>query len=154
MCRLAVISGRGRGVPGAGQPQAQPAIAAAGNASRQAVAGRTTRPTDTINRRPRCRSPRRSTAGQSPGRLATRPLGLSYRPGSPSEDDFVTTQQDTAPYPIGTPGTPWGADEKAAWLARQHIRRSYDAEVVQPLKAAVPAAAHLFSYGVLDYARL
>ena len=66
----------------------------------------------------------------------------------------MSPQPPTSPYPIGTPGTPWGADEKAAWLARQAIRRSYDAEVVRPLKAALPAAAHLFSYGVLDYARL
>ncbi len=60
----------------------------------------------------------------------------------------------TTPYPIGTPGTPWGAAEKSAWLARQAIRRSYDAEVVQPLKARLPAQAELFSYGMLDYARL
>jgi hypothetical protein len=66
----------------------------------------------------------------------------------------VSTAAPTSPYPIGTPGTPWGAAEKAAWLARQAIKRSYDAEVVQPLKASLPAAAHLFSYGVLDYARL
>ena len=66
----------------------------------------------------------------------------------------MSTQTSAPPYPIGTPGTPWGADEKAAWLARQAVRRSYDAEVVQPLKARLPAAAHLFSYGVLDYARL
>ncbi|HEY8973977.1 MAG TPA: M14 family metallocarboxypeptidase [Burkholderiaceae bacterium] len=66
----------------------------------------------------------------------------------------MTTPHDTAPYPIGTPGTPWGPQERAAWLARQRIRRSYETEVVQPLKARLPAAAHLFSYGVLDYARL
>ena len=66
----------------------------------------------------------------------------------------MSTQQPTSPYPIGTPGTPWGAAEKAAWLARQAIRRSYEAEVVQPLTARLPAAARLFSYGVLDYARL
>jgi hypothetical protein len=59
-----------------------------------------------------------------------------------------------APYPIGTPGTPWGASDRAAWLARQAIRRSYDAEVVQPLKGRVPALAELFTYGVLDYQRL
>ena len=66
----------------------------------------------------------------------------------------VSTTAPTSPYPIGTPGTPWGPDEKAAWRAGQHIKRSYDAEVVRPLKAALPAAAHLFSYGVLDYTRL
>jgi hypothetical protein len=65
-----------------------------------------------------------------------------------------TTSPTTPPYPIGTPGTPWGPAERAAWLARQHAKRSYDAEVVAPLMAALPAAAQLFSYGQLDYARL
>jgi hypothetical protein len=58
------------------------------------------------------------------------------------------------PYPIGTPGTPWGAAEKAAWLARQRLQRSYAAEVVEPLKARLPVQAELFQYGALDYARL
>jgi hypothetical protein len=57
-------------------------------------------------------------------------------------------------YPIGTPGTPWGAAEKAAWLGRQRVRRSYAAEVVAPLKARLPEGAELFQYGVLDYSRL
>jgi hypothetical protein len=60
----------------------------------------------------------------------------------------------TLPYPIGTPGTPWGATERAAWLARQRLRRSHAAEVVAPLEARLPAQAELFQYGVLDYARL
>ena len=60
----------------------------------------------------------------------------------------------TTPYPIGTPGTPWGDAERAAWLARQAIKRSYDDEVVAPLKARVPAQGELLQYGVLDYARL
>ena len=60
----------------------------------------------------------------------------------------------TTPYPIGTPGTPWGAAEKSAWLARQHITRSYDTEVVKRLKAGLPAQGELFTYGLLDYARL
>ena len=59
-----------------------------------------------------------------------------------------------APYPIGTPGTPWGAIEKSTWLARQAPRRSYDGEVVQALQARVPALAELFCYGALDYQRL
>ena len=60
----------------------------------------------------------------------------------------------TTPYPIGTPGTPWGAAEKSAWLARQHVKRSYDTEVVQRLKAGLPAQGELFTYGLLDYSRL
>jgi hypothetical protein len=36
-------------------------------------------------------------------------------------------------YPIGTPGTPWGEEEKAQWLDRQIIRRSYRDEVLARL---------------------
>ncbi len=38
-------------------------------------------------------------------------------------------------YPIGTPGQPWGDDERMAWRARQVVRRSYAAEVVQIIEA-------------------
>ena len=57
----------------------------------------------------------------------------------------------TSPYPIGTPGTPWNAADKAAWLARQQIRRRYADEVVAPLRARLPTRAELFQYGTLDY---
>ncbi len=57
-------------------------------------------------------------------------------------------------YPIGTPGTPWGAAERASWLARQDVQRSYLDEVVTPLKADLPAQAELIAYGQLDYTRL
>ena len=60
----------------------------------------------------------------------------------------------TAPYSIGTPGTPWGAAEKHAWLARQQVRRRYAEEVIEPLEARLPAQAELFQYGTLDYASL
>ncbi len=66
----------------------------------------------------------------------------------------MSTPQSITPYPIGIPGTLWGAAEKKAWLARQRPQRSYDAEVIAPLKARLPAQAELFQYGVLDYARL
>lgn len=60
----------------------------------------------------------------------------------------------TAPYPIGTPGTPWGPAEKALWLSRQRQQRSYADEVVAPLRAGLPAQAELIQYGALDYGRL
>jgi hypothetical protein len=44
----------------------------------------------------------------------------------------VTT---VAPYPVGTPGTPWGPAEVAAWLSRQAIKRSYDAGVCKAVQA-------------------
>ena len=59
-----------------------------------------------------------------------------------------------APYPIGTPGTPWTAADKSTWLARQRIQRSYADEVVAPLRSRLPAQAELFQYGILDYAHL
>ena len=59
-----------------------------------------------------------------------------------------------APYPIGTPGTPWGAAEKSEWLARQRVQRSHADEVIAPLEAQLPEGAELFRYGTLDYAPL
>ena len=72
---------------------------------------------------------------------------------APFRMNFVNTSPPTVPYPIGTPGTPWGASEKAAWLGRQRLQRSYGDEVVAPLRARLPAQAELFQYGALDYAR-
>jgi len=35
-----------------------------------------------------------------------------------------------APYPIGTPGRPWGTEEVAAWRSRQTVQRSYRTDVL------------------------
>jgi hypothetical protein len=67
---------------------------------------------------------------------------------------LVSHLPPSSPYPIGTPGTPWGAAEKSAWLARQVLKRSYRDDVVAPLKAGMPAQAELFEYGILDYTHL
>lgn len=61
-----------------------------------------------------------------------------------------SSMNDTAPYPIGTPGTPWGAAEKAQWLAAQVRHRSYADEVVaaiEPLRAKFDVV----EYGTLQY---
>ncbi|MDC8012769.1 M14 family metallopeptidase [Tahibacter soli] len=58
---------------------------------------------------------------------------------------------DTAFYPIGTPGQPWGDAEKARWLSRQTRLRSYADEVqaaIEPLRARFDVV----EYGRLDYA--
>jgi hypothetical protein len=53
-------------------------------------------------------------------------------------------------YPIGTPGRPWTAADKAAWFERQRIQRSYDAEVVRQLsRLAGPFVVS--RYGALDF---
>ncbi len=44
-----------------------------------------------------------------------------------------------------------GEAEKQQWLSEQHIKRSYDDEVVKPLLLNVPDTAELVSYGKLDY---
>jgi hypothetical protein len=54
-------------------------------------------------------------------------------------------------YPIGTPGQPWGAAEKAAWRARQTRRRSYAADVLS-VTERLRARFDVVEYGRLDYA--
>ena len=54
-------------------------------------------------------------------------------------------------YPIGTPGTPWGAAEVAAWRARQTRKRSH-ADEVQGRIEALRARFDVVEYGRLDVA--
>jgi hypothetical protein len=54
-------------------------------------------------------------------------------------------------YPIGVPGRPWGAAERAEWLSRQRCQRSYAVEVlgaIDRLRSRFEAEC----YGVLSYA--
>lgn len=53
-------------------------------------------------------------------------------------------------YPIGTPGKPWGPEEKALWLSRQSVRRSYADEVLQPLEA-LRGQFEFENYGALSH---
>lgn len=55
-----------------------------------------------------------------------------------------------APYPIGSPGTPWGETEKAAWRARQVRQRSYADDVLAMLDR-LRAHWDVVQYGELDY---
>jgi Succinylglutamate desuccinylase / Aspartoacylase family len=56
----------------------------------------------------------------------------------------------SASSPIGTPGQPWGAAEKAEWLARQVRRRSYSDDVVKRIDA-LRSRFDVTEYGRLDY---
>ena len=56
----------------------------------------------------------------------------------------------SASFPIGTPGQPWGAAEKAEWLSRQVCRRSYAEEVVARIDA-LRSRFDVTEYGRLDY---
>ncbi|HEY0180751.1 MAG TPA: M14 family metallocarboxypeptidase [Dokdonella sp.] len=53
------------------------------------------------------------------------------------------------PYPIGTPGRPWGDAEKAAWRARQARRRSYEDDVLTAIER-LRARFDVVEYGRLD----
>lgn len=53
-------------------------------------------------------------------------------------------------YPIGTPGTPWGPSERAAWRALQQHHRSYDEEVVQQIRR-LGDRFHIDHYATLPY---
>jgi len=55
------------------------------------------------------------------------------------------------PYPIGTPGQPWGDAEKAEWRASQRELRSYADEVVARIDG-LRERFDVTQYGELDYA--
>ena len=60
-------------------------------------------------------------------------------------------------YPIGTPGVPWGTQEKAQWLAQQQIKRSYHKDVVTALERIGKARSEhclITQYGELRYSEL
>lgn len=57
---------------------------------------------------------------------------------------------DTTPYPIGTPGQPWGEAERAAWRSRQTRQRRYDIDVL-PVIDRLRARFDVEEYGRLDY---
>jgi hypothetical protein len=54
------------------------------------------------------------------------------------------------PYPIGTPGLPWGETERAVWLSRQIRHRSYAEDVLSALER-ISARFDVSEYGELDY---
>lgn len=54
------------------------------------------------------------------------------------------------PYPIGTPGTPWGDAERAEWLSRQTRQRSYESDVVSVIERLRPRF-DVEEYGHLNY---
>jgi hypothetical protein len=56
-----------------------------------------------------------------------------------------------SPYPIGTPGRPWGAQEVADWRSRQTVQRSYAADVLSVIET-LRARFGVSEYGRLDYA--
>ena len=54
------------------------------------------------------------------------------------------------PYPIGTPGIPWGKPEFAAWLSRQTAKRSYETDVLRVIEN-LSARYDVVRYGRLEY---
>jgi len=56
----------------------------------------------------------------------------------------------SVPYPIGTPGIPWGEAELAAWLARQTVKRSYEADVLGVIET-LRSRYDVVQYGRLDH---
>ena len=57
----------------------------------------------------------------------------------------------TTPYPVGTPGQPWGKAERTEWRARQRRQRSHADEVVSAIDA-LRADFDVEQYAELDYA--
>jgi hypothetical protein len=55
-----------------------------------------------------------------------------------------------APYPIGTPGIPWGKPEVATWLSRQTVKRSYETDVLRVVYT-LRSRYDVVQYGRLEY---
>jgi len=62
----------------------------------------------------------------------------------------TTAPHSIGTYPIGTPGTPWGPSEVAAWRARQVRRRSYADDVLTVVER-LRDRFDVVQYGALDY---
>jgi hypothetical protein len=58
--------------------------------------------------------------------------------------------QQTHFYPIGSPGVPWGDQERERWRRQQKVQRSYQELVVARLQL-LPKTLELIQYGELDY---
>lgn len=56
----------------------------------------------------------------------------------------------TPSYPIGTPGQPWSAADRASWLSRQDRKRSYVSDVLEAVERA-RSRFDVVEYGRLDY---
>jgi hypothetical protein len=55
-----------------------------------------------------------------------------------------------APYPIGTPGIPWGPPEVATWLSRHTVKRSYEVDVLGVVDT-LRSRCDVVQYGLLEY---
>jgi hypothetical protein len=55
-----------------------------------------------------------------------------------------------APYPIGTPGLPWGEAEVATWRSQRTVKRSYEADVLRVIET-LSSRYEVVQYGRLDY---
>lgn len=53
-------------------------------------------------------------------------------------------------YPIGTPGSPWGAAEVSAWRSGQSRKRSYETDVLSAVEG-LRSRHDVVQYGLLDY---
>ncbi|QBM16681.1 hypothetical protein MARI_07720 [Marinobacter sp. JH2] len=54
------------------------------------------------------------------------------------------------PYPVGTPGTSWGDEERAEWLSQQSRQRSYESEVLSVIER-LKSNFDVEEYGCLEY---
>jgi hypothetical protein len=69
---------------------------------------------------------------------------------APAGAPVGSSMSNLAPYPVGTPGIPWGKAEVALWLSRQSIRRSYETDVLHVLDG-FRSRFEVRQYGRLDY---
>jgi hypothetical protein len=69
-------------------------------------------------------------------------------PYYPCMSNHAAPTPNKRPYPIGTPGLPWGSAEKTQWYESRSMQRSYQDEVLSKLKSIDPMLK-IEQYGAL-----
>ena len=67
-----------------------------------------------------------------------------------STDNKDSAVLETAQFPIGTLGKPWGVEERAEWLSTRKVQRSYKEEVLDKLME-MKEKFIIKQYGALSY---
>ena len=73
---------------------------------------------------------------------------MGFHPSHEADDAMTATA--ATPFPIGTPGTPWGTAEVAQWRASLVQKRLYRNEVLPKIEA-LRSRFDVHSYGHLEY---
>jgi hypothetical protein len=84
-----------------------------------------------------CFSPSTAVKGLTTSCFGLRNQAQSFRSTASvsTSTRMLDSPYATKPYPVGTPGQPWGPEERKQWFGMQKLQRSYEEEVLTKVKA-------------------